>query len=187
MVVTTSNPSLVPPANARAVELPAFEPATGAAFLLARASRSEATAALRVAEWAGGLPAALALAAAWVQISGRSFDDYLRALNDPAATSNRLGRLDVSPPVTPVEAAVLCGLRAADAARPGAAAILADLAAGSAVSLPVDVIAAVEPGDGGDDGHDRRPLAELLAAHGLVVAADGWAVVPPPSARPSPT
>ena len=41
------------------------------------------------------------------------------------------------------------------------------------------MIAAVEPGDGGDDRADRRPLAELLAAHGLVVAADGQAVVPP--------
>ena len=42
-------------------------------------------------------------------------------------------------------------------------------------------IAAVEPGHGSGTARDTtaRPLAELLAAHGLVVAANGWAVVPP--------
>ena len=129
VVVTTSNPSLVPPANARAVGSPpsSLPPGPPSSWPAPPAPRPPPPCGWRNA----GYRRRLALAAAWVQTSGRSFDDYLRALNDPAATSNRLGRLDVSPPVTPVEAAVLCGLRAADA-RPGAAAILADLAAGSA-------------------------------------------------------
>ena len=41
VVVTTSNPALVPPVNATAGSSPALDHATGAAFLLARASRSE--------------------------------------------------------------------------------------------------------------------------------------------------